>query len=255
MPIVGGPGTLNVKTIYQGAEADAVRANYKSKSLSSISKDYKKYYEDLYDGVEIIKPPVFEDDSLANRIIIEESYKINDIWQTMVGDDKNITVEFLPYSIFDILISPDEKDRNTPFALYYPTHKKHKITVKLPEKWSVSKNNVNVNSKNFDFSMKVKMNSSRNILYLDYEYENKTSYVAPEDYKEFFTKTKDLEEIIAYYIYIPKSEARSGSFYTSINTDELVSNTTSILKWIIGFITVIGIGLVIFSVRSNKNRN
>jgi hypothetical protein len=255
LPTVGGPGTLNVMTVYQGAEADAVRANYKSSSLSSVSKDYKKYYEDLYDGVEVIKPPVIEDDSLANRIIIEESYRITDIWQPMLADDKNIAVELSPYSIYDIFISPDQKERNTPFALYYPTHKKHKVTVKLPEKWAISNSTTNVTSKNFDFSMIVKMNAVRNILYLDYEYENKTSYVTPEDYKAFYRKIKDAEKSMGYYVYIPKSEARNGGYSASVNTDELVSSAATIFKWIIGLVTVIGIGLVIFSIRSNNNRD
>lgn len=126
-------------TVYREAEADVMRARYKSQSLSSLSKDFKNYYERFYNDIEVIKDPVFDDDSLANKILIEESYKINNIWKPMLTDDKNIAVEFSPYSILDIAYLPVEKERITPFALYYPTHKKHQITVKLPQKWGNTK--------------------------------------------------------------------------------------------------------------------
>lgn len=251
---VGGPGTLNIMTVYQDSEADAMRARFKSSSLSSISKDFKSYYENYYDGVEVLKDPIIDDDSLANKILVEESYKINDIWKPMLADSKNIAVEFSPSSILDIFYIPNEKERKTPFALYYPTHKKHKITVKLPQRWSDAKDQFTVNSKSFDFSMKTKMNRARNILYLDYEYKNKNSYVKPEDFEEYYTKVKEVEQNIAYYIYIPKSEAKKRSFSKPIDTVKITSTIVTAVYWIIGIASVIVIGLVIFVIQNNKNR-
>lgn len=255
LPTVGGPGTLNIMTVYREAEADIMRARYKSSSLSSLSRDFKSYYDNLYDGVEVLKDPVFDDDSLANKILVEESYKIDKIWKPMVGNDKNIAVEFLPYSILDIFVSPAEKERETPFALYYPTHKKHQITVKLPRRWPVPKDNYSVNSKSFDFSLKSKTNSGQDILYINYEYKNKSNYVNPEDFDDYYAKIKEVEQIISYYIYIPKSEAKSGNFDTAGLNHNLASNITKIFYWIIGIMALIVIGLVVFVIRSNKKRN
>ena len=255
LPTVGGPGTLNVMTVYHGAEADIMRRLFKSNSISSISKEFKNYYDKIYDGVEVLKDPVIDDDSLANKLIVEESYKINDIWISMVGNDKNINVELMPYSILDVFVSPEEKTRKTPFALYYPTHKKHQITVKLPQRWSDSKDNINVNSKSFDFLMKSKLNSSQDILYLNYEYENKSGYVTPEDFEEYFSKIKEVEQIIAYYLYIPKSEATSGKFDESFDTKEMTSNLTTLFFWAAGIVAAIVIGLFIFVIRSNRHRD
>lgn len=255
LPDIGGSGTLNVMTVYREAEADIMRARYKSSSLTSLSKDFKNYYDNLYDGVEVLKPPVIDDDSLANKILVEESYKINNIWIPMVGNDKNIAVEFTPYGVLDVLISPDEQKRERPFALYYPTHKKHQITVKLPQRWGVAKESIHVDSKSFDFSMKSKMNTSGNILYLNYEYQNKTSFVEPEDFEDYYNKIKEVEKIIAYYVYIPKSEANSGSFDTSFDSEAFASTFTVVFFWIIGVIVVIGIGLVVYVIRSNRSRD
>ncbi|WP_203258299.1 DUF3857 domain-containing transglutaminase family protein [Hyunsoonleella ulvae] len=252
LPTVGGPGSLNVMTVYKEAEADVIRARYKSNSISSLRKDFKSYYDNLYDGVEALKDPVFDDDSLVNEILVEESYKITDIWKPMVGNDKNIAVEFTPYSILDVFMLPNEKERKTPYALYYPTHKKHQITVKLPKRWSVPKDNVTINSKSFNFSIKSKMNPSRDILYINYEYKNKSSYVKPEDFEEYYNKIKEVEQIIAYYIFIPKSEASNKSFDMSVFDDTMASNVANIFYWIIGIMATVVVGLVVFVIRSNK---
>ncbi len=253
LPTVGGPATLNVMTVYRDAEADAMRARYKSSSLSSISKDFKSYYDNLYDGVEVLEDPVFDDDSLSNKILVEESYKINNPWKPMLGDEKNITVEFSPYSIWDVFMLPSDKARETPFALYYPTHKKHQITVKLPQRWRLSNDNSTITSKSFDYSMKSKMNPSKDILYLNYEYQNKNSYVAPEDFEDYFTKSKEAEQILAYYIYIPKSEANAGNFDSPVLSDEAVSSITNAFYWAFGFVLLIILGLVGYIIKTNKN--
>ncbi|MBC2845112.1 DUF3857 domain-containing transglutaminase family protein [Winogradskyella flava] len=254
LPTVGGPGTLKVMTLYRGAEADAMRRRYKSNSISSLSDNFKDYYENLYDGVEVLEDPTFDDDSLANKLIVEEFYKINDIWKPMVGNDKNIAVDFTPYSILDVFISPNEKTRKTPFDLYYPTHKKHNVTIKLPESWRLEKDNINITSKNFDFSMASKMSTARDILYLDYEYKNKHSHVAPKDFEDYYNKVKEVEQILSYYIYIPKSEASNRRLNEAFDTDKIVSNLSTIFYWIFGIVLIIAIGLVVFVVQSNKNR-
>lgn len=255
LPTVGGPATLNIMTVYREAEADIIRARYKSSSLSSLSKDFKNYYDNLYDGVEVLKDPIFDDDSLANKILVEESYKINDIWAPMVGNHKNIAVEFYPYSILDVFVVPDEKQRKTPFALYYPTHKKHKVTVKLPKRWRFNLDNISVNAKNFDFSMTSKMSSSKDILYLNYEYQNKSSYVKPEDFSDYYSKIKEAEQIMAYYIYIPKSEAEGNSFNSPLFTDDVALSVVTVFYWIIGIMAALVFGLVVYVIKSNNNRS
>ena len=253
LPDVGGVATLNVMTVYREGEADLMRARYKSTSLTTLRKNFKNYYDNLYEGVEVLKDPSFDDDTLANKILVEESYKINKIWQPMVGNAKNIMAEFIPYSLKDVIIFPNEASRKAPFGLYYPTHKKHQITVKLPRRWSLAKEHINVNSKNFKFSLKGKMNSAQNILYLNYEYQNKNSYVKPEDFNEYYTKIKEVEQIMAYFIYIPKDDAKALNMENFFNNDT-ISSLKAVFYWGVGIALAVIIGLVIFVNRSHKNK-
>ena len=250
-PTVGGPGTLNTMTVYRDAEADNMRALYKSNSITSISKEFKSYYDRLFDGVEVIKDPVFDDDSIANKLLVTESYKIESLWKPMIAEEENIAITLSPYSILDIFLSPTERTRETPFALFYPTRKKHQITIKLPQRWGVNTEQINVKSKSFDFSLKTKMNPSKDILYLNYDYKNHKSFVMPADFEEYYAKTKEVEQALAYYIYIPKSEAKGKHFESPLTTKN-ASSFASLFLWMIGLVILIGIGLVIYVVRSHR---
>ncbi|WP_178988507.1 DUF3857 domain-containing transglutaminase family protein [Winogradskyella schleiferi] len=254
LPTVGGPATLRVMTTYKGADADAMRGRYKSSSLSTIRDEFKSYYDNLYNGVEVIEDPIFDDDSIYNKIIVEEFYKINDLWEPMVGNEKNIAANFTPYGILDVFLSPNEKTRKTPFALFYPTHKKHNITVKLPRRWAAAKDDIKVSSKSFDFSMASKLDGSGRTLYLNYEYRNKKNHVAPEDFEDYHSKNKAVENILSYYIYIPKSEATTKPIYNTFDTDTdvVVSSIVTIFYWVFAIVIIIVTGLVVFVIRNNK---
>lgn len=250
---VGGSATLYVMTAYNDSEADAMRARYKSSSIATLKSDFKSYYDNLYDGVKVTKDPIFDDDSLSNRIVVEEFYKINEFWSPMVGDGSQISAEFYPYSILDILLSPNESTRKTPYALYHPTHKKHNITVKLPRRWGIAKDNFTIESKHFDFSLKTKMNRSQDILYLNYNYENKDSYVPTENFDEYYNDIKRVEQNIAYYIYIPKTEINTSARPSKpFITENFKSTLTTIFYWVFGICVLIILRLILYIVNNNK---
>ena len=208
----------------------------------------------------------FEDDTIANKITIEESYRFNNRWKPMVGDESKIAVAFTPYSLYNILTFPDEKYRTTPFSLYYPIHKKHNITVKLPMSWGLENDYLNVESEHFDFSFKCTSNKRKDIVYFNYEYENKSSYVPVEDFDTFFDDYKKVENIMSYYLYIPKSSAKLSNLFntndksnsSSSDTNSLKDLGSSIGKILLVFlilIVVVAIFLVIYVIRSNRNRD
>jgi len=256
MPKVGEPAKLNVMTVYHESESDYMRNQHKSSSLSSLSKGFKDYYDPYYDGVEVIKDPVFQDDSISNKFTVEENYRINEIWSPMVENKNNMATEFSPYSLLDVLVFPDTKTRKTPFALYYPTHRKHNITIKLPQSLGASADEkVNITSKYFDFSITSKMNPSRDILYVNYEYKNKKAFVAPEDYKEFYTKMKEVEDVLGYYVYMPKSPSLSTNYLKfSAETKDSISSFFITLFWIIVSIIILGIAIVVYVVVKDKKK-
>jgi transglutaminase-like putative cysteine protease len=245
---VGQAGELYSTTVYRDEEADIMRNYFKSNSLSTLSKNFKSYYDNYYDGVEILKDPIIRDDSIANKITVEEFYKINELWTPMIENKDNIGVEFVPLSLVEVLRIPTDKNRKTPYALYFPTHRKHKMTIKLPQSWNLTNDNFNINSKNFDFSFNSKLNGSNNILYLDFEYKNKNAFVNPSDFDEYYKDIKKIENSIAYYIYIPKSMAK----FSNLDTNLVGSYVIKFVLWVFGILIAAGIVVFIVIRRNNK---
>ncbi|RNC86230.1 MAG: DUF3857 domain-containing protein [Winogradskyella sp.] len=262
---IGEDMTLNVTSVYRQGEADAIRSVLKSNSISSLNKQYRDYYKNFYEEVEILEAMIYEDDTIANKITIEESYKFNDVWTPMLGDESKIGISFTPYSLYNNIVFPTEKDRKTPFSLYYPIHKKHKITIKLPRAWGITSENEVVNSEHFEFSYKSKTNRPKDIIYLDYEFKNKSDHVPVDDFKEFYDDTKDMESMMSYYIFIPKSAAKFGSVFSTnkrsksnnsnADSNEESSGVSAIIIGFLVFIFLIFIGLVLYIIRSNRKYN
>ena len=255
---IGGDLTLNVVTVYNGGEADQMRSILKSSSIKSLNKEFRDYYKNFYDEVEILNEMIVEDDSLYNKVTIEESYRFDNVWEPMIGNENQIGVNFSPYSLYNNITFPTEKKRKTPFALYYPIHKIHNITIKLPTSWGLKSEVKNIYNKNFNFSFSSKTNRKKDILYLKYEYKNKTQFVSPDDFDTFYEDCKEIENNFSYYIFIPKSysslyKSKKPKINNGSNKISNDSNNSSNIS--IGFIAIIllGIlGLIIYIIINNR---
>ena len=78
--------------------------------------------------------------------------------------------------------------------------------------------------------------------------------MSPEDFSDYYENTKKMEQLLGYYIYIPKSEAKAKNFEQLLNTSGGSSNLLSLFYWFFAVVTVVVIALVIFILRSNRNK-
>ncbi|GAA4243297.1 DUF3857 and transglutaminase domain-containing protein [Winogradskyella damuponensis] len=252
---VGKGATLKVKTIYNEYEADKMRNYYKNSSTSSIKKDFKAYYSNYYENVEVIEAPIIKDDSLNNELTIYEHYKLEDIWEEVLADDDNIGVTFTPTTISDILVLPTEQSKTKELALYYPIAKRHTINVKLPEAWNISPIDYNIYSKDFYYEFEGNYNPSSRELNLMSYYKNQNDYVSPENYAQYYRDIKTLESKLSYYIYIPKSYVASyANGKKNINSSELATSFIKnlFLFLILPIIVILLIVLIIIVVKRNS---
>lgn len=259
---IGNDMTLNVTSVYRGSEADIMRSVLKSSSLKSLNKDYRDFYKNFYSEVEILEEMIFEDDSLNNKITIEESYRLDKVWEPMPGDDSQIGINFSPYSLLNNIVFPTERNRKTPFALYYPIHKIHKVTVKLPVAWGITPQRKQIDNKHFEFSYKSKTNPSKNIMYLDYEYISKLDQVTPDDFAEFYDDCKKVEENFSMYLFIPKSTAKLTSLFSKNKSKKIPTKTdkatvdenkSNVVVIVFLVLIILGIvGLAVYIVINNR---
>lgn len=255
---VGKGASLKVKTVYYEYEADKMRYYYKNSSLSTIKKDFKDYYSNYYENIEVVENPIIKDDSLSNEVTIYEHYKLKDIWEEVVTDGDDIGVTFTPTTIYDILIKPKERTRTKELALYYPATKRHTIKIKLPRAWNITPTDYNIYSKDFYYEFEGTYNRSSKELNLMSYYKNQSSYVKPENFEQYYKDITDLENRIAYYIHIPKSYAALNSNIEekNLNSTELTSSVIKniFLFLILPIIVILLIVLIIVIVRQTSKK-
>jgi hypothetical protein len=68
---------LQATTSYRGREADRMRALIAATSRATLAKRFNDYYSDLYPGAALEGDVVVEDDRNRNRLILRESYLID----------------------------------------------------------------------------------------------------------------------------------------------------------------------------------
>ncbi|CAM1352034.1 DUF3857 domain-containing protein [Tenacibaculum crassostreae] len=192
--------SLDITSVYYSSEADAIREYYKNNSISSIKKEYENYYSNYHSNIHSKQNPEFIDDLKENKLTVIESYQIDSIWKSSVFNDKQLIVEFQPYSILNLLSMPSKNNRETPFYLNYPAERKHKTIVKLPGDWDIDQSSFSVNNDNIFYDMNVYYNNVRNVVTIDHDFKSKKDHVTVDEFGTFYSDLKRLDSSMGYSI-------------------------------------------------------
>lgn len=207
---VGKGATLKTTSVYFDAEADYMRSYYKNNSINSIKKEYESFYANYFYNIKSKKIPQFKDDIENNKFTTYETYEIDSIWQTSLVTNQ-IIASFYPYTIINTLSMPEKRDRDLPFALPYPTTRTHKINVKLPQKWNIDRENININSSSIFYDFDARYNESKDLLSLTHILKFKKDHVTFEEFNSYYDDVKKIDTNIAYSLIIPVNAKSSFS--------------------------------------------
>lgn len=227
---VGKGATLKITSIYSEGEADNMRVFFKNNSIINIQKEFEKFYSDYHANIESLGKPKYTDNLKTNTFTINETYKIDSIWQPLLMEN-SIGIDFTPYNITNVLSMPSKTERKTPFGLSFPITRSHTINVELPEEWEINQDNFNISSPNIFYDFDVLYNNSKKSLTLKHLLKIQKDFVSVDEFPEFYNDLKKLDTQLNYNIsYNKAGEATSSS---------------SVLKYL-GIILFIGF-LVFFS--------
>lgn len=210
---IGKGASLEINSVYIGAEADYMRSFFKNNSLSSIKKEFESYYSKYFDNIKSSDVPEFKDDRKNNIFSINESYKIDSVWKPSVVTNKKV-VEFYPYTIVDVLSMPAKSERKTPFALAFPTTRNHVINVTLPDDWSMSQKGLNINSSNLYYDLEIAYLPKKRFLTLNHSLKIQKDHVTVEEFPTYYQNLKKLDNNIVYSIINSKDDVNSGSSFS-----------------------------------------
>jgi hypothetical protein len=132
-----GKAAMHVRTIYYGKEADDFRYQLAQSSMNDMSKNYLDFYKVYFPDIVSAGDIVATDSAKQNEIIVDENYTFNSIWEQKDGDVKKLFVE--AHAIKDRLknFTRANMNRKSPIKMDFPMEIRQKISIVLPETWTV----------------------------------------------------------------------------------------------------------------------
>lgn len=231
-----------VKTTYNGLDAEYQRDRIASSGLQTIQKSYLDFYKNYYPGIKPIEPVKFIDKLENGALIGAEKYAISDFWENDQKNKKFVAV-FYTSSISSYLKRPKRKSREYPYKLSYPASIEDNITVNFSHNdWSFPKENFTEENDFFYYKSGVFYEKETRRLHLNYVFKTKTNSVPAARYKEYVAALKRARDTIDYGIEYRVGVTASNSQGNSTK-NWLVKHTWRILIAIYGFLTILGIVL------------
>ncbi|HLZ52881.1 MAG TPA: DUF3857 domain-containing transglutaminase family protein [Verrucomicrobiae bacterium] len=168
---------LKVVTLAEGRDADRLRELFATTKRSDIEKNYTHFYSELYPGIKMSSPILFEDDQPQDRIQTTEFYSIDNVW---TGPDKDgkYRCEFYPSTIAALLKKPVDTDRKLPLGTGFPQHQILRTVATLPATWPFDADQRTISDPAFTF--RKDMRCTGNQLVVEYEYQSLADSVSPD---------------------------------------------------------------------------
>jgi transglutaminase-like putative cysteine protease len=190
-----GGGSLLVTTKYGGTEADALRSEFNSKSISELMASYRKFYATYYADIRADSLS-FSDNDSTGVFTTKEYYTILKFWTT--GKEKGSRFPISAFIINAVLKRPKDKDRKMPFNLSLPTKYREEITIDLPDNWRVTESETHL--KNSCFNFNARFYCLFNKVHLDTDYETFKDFASTEEAPVYFNDLDIHDEASSFEI-------------------------------------------------------
>lgn len=197
---VGQPATYTVQTFFTSRSADSIRRQIANNSKQEVQKSYLKFYADKYPSISLAKELVIEDDEVANRITITETYLIPGMWEKQEGS-KKLRAKIIPQDLGSYLVGPDTTQRTMPFGISHPINVRQTTKVLLPKPWNVETSQNQVDDPAFRFACESRYAGKE--VTLDYRYQSRKDFVAAEEVEAFKQHIKQADDHAWYSFTAP----------------------------------------------------
>jgi hypothetical protein len=125
---------FEVETVYVGDQADRQRRSFASERSDDLSRRYADYYSKRLGEIEVVAPPVLDDDRDANVLKVVERYLLKAPFDDEAGSVK--ALDIYPDALRGTHALPASMTRSSPLAYALPGTYRHEVVVELPERWS-----------------------------------------------------------------------------------------------------------------------
>ncbi|MCB1057376.1 MAG: DUF3857 domain-containing protein, partial [Acidobacteria bacterium] len=245
----GEPLEVRIASVYERDGAESMRRLLDGTSPEDLLESYVEYYSDGPRKVESLAPLEISDDRDANRLEVDESYRVVECWQP---DEQRTTCNLLPLNLGSRLVEPQATDREAPLWLPEQLHIRETIAIQAATPWEFSP--VDVAERNPWFAYTVTSKPAEQSIELVYELETLAAEVEPQAIRRYASSLKTLTDSVGYSLYTEEDDAEPAD-----------SEAQDMVYGIIGcavilFVAVVGIGglvglVVLLRKRSPKTRS
>jgi hypothetical protein len=186
--------SLKVTTEYKGGAADDTRNNLSTLSRKEISDGYLKYYSKLFDGILVDAPVLSSDDSLQNKITVNESYVIPSLWHK--NDAGKLTFDVTARLIALKIPDPAAHPETEPLALYFPCSEEYTMNLNMPEDWPVDMNGVHIKNDSYQFDFTPALNGKH--ISLKYFFKSFRDFIPAEEVRQYKADYKEMDKCLSY---------------------------------------------------------
>lgn len=193
---IGDSVTLDVKSNYSLNFADNIRNMLYTRSIADLEKSYHEYYSKIYAHTQLdtLKSLNWEDNVKDNRITVNESYVIKNMWERPDSSRKTDEITFWGQILDEQLRTLPNKPRKTPIAISYPYELDYSVVVHVPKDWSVVPSETKMNRDSYEFEFSEEYRDK--VLTLHYHYKAKKGFIPANQAGEYIADVKKMKECL-----------------------------------------------------------
>ncbi|MCG8316759.1 MAG: DUF3857 domain-containing transglutaminase family protein [Pseudomonadales bacterium] len=194
----GGDATsFNVKTTYQGVNANDYRRRLSRDGLKYIESKNLEYYEKYYPSVRQTGNMDVVDDRLNNTIIVQEWYEITEHWE-LLDNNVEYKIPFYTTELYWYLDKPDSKVRSSPFEIPFPANIRQVTRINLSSQWDIGNSFDNIDNK--WFKLNLSETYENHVLTKIVGLKFKTDHVVSEELPDYIEAINQADNFLDLYL-------------------------------------------------------
>ena len=193
------PVEMSLSVVFQGAEAEDMRAYIASDGVKAFEKDLLNYFLRIYPNLESVTGLSVEDDNQQNRLLLSGDYRIPNYFDL---SESQLQISLYGENISGITSLPSIKDRRMPLALYNGYMAKHSIEFNLPDsiEWELDTAPFTIEDENTRYSRTMQASPQR--ISVMHEYEIKRDHVPTEKVADYISNLHEIRDSLYFSVMV-----------------------------------------------------
>lgn len=193
------PVLLTIEATLSGARAEHMRNFISQRGIPEASSLFASEVVRRFPSAETLGPIAVSEDKAQNQFRITEKYRIRDF---LSYQRNRFYMKLDGGPVTGLLPTPKVANRNTPFALQYPSETRQTVVVELPEATPIRFGEPTV-VRDAAFSYRNSMRSLGDKVQIEYEARTLRDHVPPQGLASYLDKVKHINQNIGVTINFP----------------------------------------------------